>query len=241
MGDAGGFPGFMGGDRTSIELPAVQRELIKSLKEAGKKIILVNFSGSAMALVPETGNCDAILQAWYPGQEGGTAITDVLFGDYNPSGKLPVTVYKDDSQLPPFVDYSMKGRTYRFFTDAPLYRFGYGLSYTSFKVRRMRIRDGKVVVKVKNTGKRDGDEVIQLYLTRPDDKEGPIRTLRGFKRVSIPAGKKVKVEIPISDETFLWWDEASQDMVPQPGNYVLQVGTSSAPEDLLRRKFRFTT
>ena len=241
MGDAGGFPGFMGGDRTSVELPKVQRELIASLKKAGKKIVLVNFSGSAMSLVPETGNCEAILQAWCPGQEGGTAITDVLFGDYNPSGKLPVTVYKDDSQLPPFVDYSMKGRTYRFFTDAPLYRFGYGLSYTSFKVRRMRIRDGKVVVKVKNTGKRDGDEVIQLYLTRPDDKEGPIRTLRGFKRVSIPAGKKVKVEIPISDETFLWWDEASQDMVPQPGNYVLQVGTSSAPEDLLRRKFRFTT
>ena len=239
QGDAGGFPGFEGGDRTSIELPQVQRDLIAALHDAGKKIILVNFSGSAMAMEPETRNCEAILQVWYPGQEGGTAVADILYGDYNPSGKLPVTFYKNTEQLPDFSDYNMAGHTYRFFKGDPLWQFGYGLSYTSFKVKRVRVRDGKVTATVRNTGKRDGETVIQLYVSRPDDSEGPTRTLRAFKRVSIPAGGKVRVEIPLGDETFEWWDEASSRMRPLHGKYILQVGTSSSPKDLKRRKFTF--
>ena len=239
QGDAGGFPGFEGGDRTKIELPQVQKNLIAALHKAGKKIVLVNFSGSAMALTDETANCEAILQAWYPGQEGGTAIAEVLYGDYNPSGKLPLTFYKSTEQLPDFSDYNMAGHTYRFFTGEPLWQFGYGLSYTKFKVGKPRVRNGKVIVKVRNTGKRDGSEVIQLYISKPDDVGGPIRTLRGFKRVTVPAGKKVKVEIPIDDETFLWWDESAQDMVPTHGKYVLQVGNSSSAKDLKSRKYRF--
>ena len=239
QGDAGGFPGFEGGDRTSIELPQVQRDLIAALHDAGKKIILVNFSVSAMALEPETANCEAILQAWYPGQEGGTAIADVLFGDVNPSGKLPVTFYKNTEQLPDFSDYNMAGHTYRFFGGEPLWAFGYGLSYTTFKLGRPHIRKGKLVVKVRNRGRRDGTEVLQLYVSRPDDAAGPIRTLRGFKRVDVPAGGKVRIEIPLDDETFEWWDEASGRMRPLPGRYVLQVGTSSAAKDLRRMKFRY--
>ena len=239
QGDAGGFPGFEGGDRTSIELPQVQRNLIAALHDAGKKIILVNFSGSAMALEPECANCEAILQAWYPGQMGGLAIADVLYGDYNPSGKLPLTFYRNDSQLPPFSDYAMTGRTYRFFGGEPLFAFGYGQSYTTFKVGRPRIRKGKAVVTVKNTGRRDGEEVVQLYVSRPSDTEGPIRTLRAYKRVFVPAGKKVKVEIPLTEETFEWWDEEQQAMRPLPGRYRIEVGTSSASKDLRGRRFRY--
>lgn len=239
QGDAGGYPGFEGGDRTSIELPEVQRNLIAALKDAGKKVVLVNFSGSAMGLEPESRICDAILQAWYPGQEGGHAIADILFGDYNPSGKLPVTFYRNTAQLPPFESYDMAGRTYRFFGGDPLWQFGYGLSYTKFKLGRVRVRDGKVVVKVRNKGKMDGEEVLQLYVSLPADAGGPLRTLRAFKRVFIPAGKSVKVEIPLDEETFLWWDAAAEDMVPTHGRYRLQVGTSSSPKDLRSRRYRF--
>ena len=148
--------GFKGGDRTHIELPKVQRDFLKALKEAGKQVIFVNCSGSCIALEPETKTCEAIVQAWYAGQEGGTAIADVLFGDFNPSGKLPVTFYKNSSQLPDYEDYSMKGRTYRYFTDA-LFPFGYGLSYTTFEVGEPSISgnsDFTLTVPVKNTNKR---------------------------------------------------------------------------------------
>ena len=239
QGDAGGFPGFDGGDRTKIELPQVQKDLIAALHKAGKRIILVNFSGSAMALTDETEYCDAILQAWYPGQMGGLAITDVLFGDVNPSGKLPLTFYKSTEQLPDFKDYNMAGHTYRFFTGEPLWHFGYGLSYTTFKVERVRARRNRVIVKLTNTGSRDGEEVVQLYVSKKKDVGGPIRTLRGYKRVFVPAGKTVKVEIPLTDETFLWWSEKDEDMVPTHGRYVLQVGTSSDPKDLRCKKYRY--
>ena len=169
--------GFKGGDRTSIELPKVQREFLKALKAAGKQVIFVNCSGSAIALTPETVSCDAIVQAWYPGQEGGTAVADVLFGDVNPSGKLPVTFYKNDGQLPDYEDYSMKGRTYRYFSDG-LYPFGYGLSYTSFEIGEATSSvDGNsvaITVPVKNTGKRDGTEIVQLYIRNLQDADGPI-------------------------------------------------------------------
>ena len=232
-------PGFSGGDKTDIELPEVQRTLLKALHDAGKKVILVNFSGSAISLVPETETCDAILQAWYPGQEGGTAIAEVLYGDVNPSGKLPVTFYRSADQLPDVEDYNMEGHTYRYFRGDPLYEFGYGLSYTSFSFGKPKVKNGCVEVKVKNRGKREGTEVVQLYVRKPSDTTGPDKTLRGFTRVTVPAGKSVKVRIPINEETFIWWNEDAQDMTPVPGKYILMTGSSSSDKCLKTKKYDF--
>ena len=223
--------GFRGGDRTKIELPAAQTELVKALKAAGKKVVFVNFSGSAMGLTEVEPACDAILQAWYPGEEGGNAVASVLYGTYNPGGRLPVTFYASTDQLPDFEDYSMKGRTYRYMTDKPLYPFGYGLSYSSFKYGKAKLRkDGDnvyVTVKVTNTSKLDGDEVVQLYLRRPGDTEGPSHALRGFKRVSIPAGNSVDVEFELTPESFEWFDTGHNVMATMPGKYEILYGPSS--------------
>ena len=237
-------PGFKGGDRTSIELPEVQKKLIKALKEAGKRVILVNFSGSAMAFADESENCEAIVQAWYLGQEGSVAVADVLYGDVNPSGKLPLTFYADDSQLADYENYDMKGRTYRYFDGKPLFPFGHGLSYTTFKFGKAKVvaaADGKkeLVVKVKNKGKRDGDDVVQLYVSRPDDAEGPIKTLRGYKRVSLKAGESAEVRIPIDEETFLWWNPATGRMNPLDGDYLLHYGDTSDGAHLKTLKYTF--
>ena len=213
--------GFFHGDRTSIELPKDQRAEIAGLKAAGKRIVYVNMSGSAMALVPETENCEAILQAWYAGEMCGAAIADVLFGDYNPSGHLPVTFYASDADLPEVRDYKMEGRTYRYFYGEPLWYFGYGQSYTTFKFGRPRVRNGELVVKVRNTGRRDGDEVVQLYVAKKEDKDGPKMALRGFKRVSIPAGKSVKVAIPLTDDTWATYDETEGKLTVKPGHFTL--------------------
>lgn len=221
-------PGFDGGDRTDIELPAVQRELIAALHAAGKKLVLVNFSGSAMGLVPETASCDAILQAWYPGQEGGTAIVNVLSGRAAPSGKLPVTFYRSVSDLPDVEDYNMEGHTYRYFRGESLFPFGFGLSYTTFSYGEPVLRGHNLEVKVSNTGKVDATEIVQLYVSRPDDPSGPVCTLRDWRRVRIPAGKTVKVSFPLSDKTFEWWSEKEGNMVPFRGSYLLGVGPSSA-------------
>lgn len=226
------IPGFSGGDRTSIELPQVQRDLIKALKDAGKKVVLVNFSGSAVALVPEQENCEAILQAWYPGQEGGYAIADVLYGEVNPSGKLPVTFYKRTEDLPDFEDYNMKGHTYRYFGAEAEFPFGYGMSYTTFKYGKAKIKGNVLSFQLRNTGKRGGTEVVQLYVSRPDDKEGPAKTLRGFQRIYVPAGKSVKVCFLLKDEVFEWWDPAIQNMGQVKGQYLLHYGSSSADKDL---------
>ena len=232
--------GFYGGDRTSIELPAVQRNLVRSLVRKGKKVIFVNFSGSAVALSPEAEVCDAILQAWYPGQEGGTALAEVLFGDCNPSGKLPVTFYAGDSQLPPFEDYSMEGRTYRYFKGKPLFPFGHGLSYTVFEYSSPVVSpDGKsLAVEVANTGSMDGDEVVQLYLSREDDPEGPVKALRGFRRVSVPAGSTARVEFPLDASLFTWWNPSTSKMEYMTGGYVLHVGGSSADASLRSLRIR---
>lgn len=232
--------GFKGGDRTDIELPAVQRNVLAALKKAGKKVIFVNFSGSAMALTPETENCDAILQAWYPGQEGGTAVADVLFGDYNPAGRLPVTFYKNMEQLPDFEDYSMQGRTYRYMKEAPLFPFGYGLSYTTFtygkaRADKKRISTGEkmtLTIPVSNTGSRDGEEVVQVYLRREDDPEGPTKTLRAFKRVEITKGKSLNVKIELPYTAFEWFDNSTHTMHPMKGEYEVLYGGSSRTEDL---------
>ena len=223
--------GFKGGDRTHIELPKVQRDFLKALKDAGKTIIFVNCSGSCIALEPETNTCDAIVQAWYPGQEGGTAVADVLFGDYNPSGKLPVTFYKNSNQLPDYEDYSMKGRTYRYFTDA-LFPFGYGLSYTNFEISNEKLEmgndgNGKLTVDVTNTGKRDGDEIVQLYIRDLQDAEGPLKTLRGFERINVKAGQTATATIQLNRQSFEFWDAASNTMRVKPGQYEILVGTSS--------------
>ena len=223
--------GFKGGDRTHIELPKVQRDFLKALKDAGKTIIFVNCSGSCIALEPETKTCDAIVQAWYPGQEGGTAVADVLFGDYNPSGKLPVTFYKNSNQLPDYEDYSMKGRTYRYFTDA-LFPFGYGLSYTNFEIKNEKLEmshngNGKLTVDVTNTGKRDGAEIVQLYIRDLQDAEGPLKTLRGFERINVKAGQTATAIIQLNRQSFEFWDSASNTMRVKPGKYEILVGTSS--------------
>ena len=233
------LPGFKGGDRTDIELPAVQRQLLAALHAAGKKVVLVNFSGSAMGLEPETETCDAIVQAWYPGQEGGAALADVLFGDVAPSGKLPVTFYRNIKQVPDYEDYAMKGRTYRYFKGSPLFPFGHGLSYTTFAYGDARVRRGILEVPVTNTGSRDADEVVQLYVRRPADAEGPLKSLRGFRRVTVPAGKTVTVQFPLISETFLSWSPEKGDMTPAKGEWVLYYGGSSADEALKTLNYKY--
>ena len=234
--------GFKGGDRTHIELPAGQRNFLKALKNAGKHVIFVNCSGSCIALEPETKTCDAIVQAWYPGQEGGTAVADVLFGDYNPGGKLPVTFYKNSKQLPDYEDYSMKGRTYRYFDDA-LFPFGYGLSYTTFEVSPVNSDafvvndkdDVKVNVKVKNTGRRDGAEVVQVYIRNLQDAEGPLKSLRAFQRVDVKAGQSQTVTLSLNRQSFEFWDAETNTMRVKPGQYEILVGTSSSNKDLKKQ------
>ena len=227
--------GFKGGDRTHIELPKVQREFLKALKAAGKTVIFVNCSGSAIALTPETESCDAIVQVWYAGQEGGTAIADVLFGDYNPCGKLPVTFYKDSKQLPDYEDYSMKGRTYRYFND-PLFAFGYGLSYTQFLIGDGTLEkqgdNYKMTIPVTNTGKRDGTEIVQLYIRDMSDKEGPIKSLRAFQRVDVKAGQTSQASLVLTPKSFEFFDTETNTMRTKPGNYQIFYGNSSRPEDL---------
>lgn len=221
------FDGFRGGDRTSIELPEAQRRLLKALHEKGKKVVFVNCSGSAMALAPETEYCDAILQAWYGGEEGGTALAQVLFGEVNPSGKLPVTFYRNTDQLPDYEDYLMKNRTYRYMQDRPLFPFGYGLSYSDFQISGAKYSKDKITLSVTNKGKMDGDEVVQVYLRRVGDNEGPSKTLRAFKRVSVKAGKTVSVTIPFPRERFEWWDPYNNTMRVYTGQFELMVGNSS--------------
>ena len=234
------LPGFRGGDRTEIELPAVQRELVAALHEAGKKVVFVNFSGSPVALIPEVEHSVAVLQAWYPGQAGGRAAADVLFGDYNPAGRLPVTFYSSLAQLPDFEDYNMKGRTYRYMTEAPLFPFGYGLSYTTFAYGEARISkktfsEGKrltVTVPVTNTGAMDGDEVVQLYMRRVDDADGPVKALRAFRRVHVAAGDTEQVALTLTDREMEWWNPETNTLCIYPGEYELFVGASSRNEDL---------
>ena len=234
--------GFKGGDRTSIELPKVQREFLKALKAAGKQVIFVNCSGSAIALEPETQSCDAILQAWYAGQEGGTAVADVLFGDYNPSGKLSVTFYKSDAQLPDYEDYSMKGRTYRYFSD-PLFAFGYGQSYTTFAIGDATIEGQggsyKVSVPVTNSGLRNGTEIVQLYIRNTADQEGPLKSLRGFQRVDVKAGQSATATIALTPESFEFWDAETNTMRTKPGTYEILYGNSSLDKDLKRLTITF--
>ena len=230
--------GFRGGDRTNIEMPAVQRNFLRALKDAGKKVVLVNCSGSAIALQPETESCDAILQVWYAGQEGGTAVADVLFGNCNPSGKLSVTFYKSTEQLPDYEDYSMKGRTYRYFSDA-LFPFGYGLNYTTFEIGEAKVSgfsgsgfSGTLTIPVTNKGLRDGTEVVQVYIRDMQDEEGPLRSLRAFRRVDVKAGQTVDAVVQLTPASFELFDVKTNTMHAHPGRYQLFYGNSSRLEDL---------
>ncbi|MBP5257211.1 MAG: glycoside hydrolase family 3 C-terminal domain-containing protein [Prevotella sp.] len=219
--------GFKGGDRTSIELPRTQREMIAMLSQAGKKIIFINCSGSAVALEPESQNSNAILQAWSPGEQGGTSVASVLFGDCNPSGKLPVTFYRNTEQLPDFLDYTMKGRTYRYFTGKPLWPFGHGLSYTTFKINNKGVNGNSLLCEVTNTGKCEGTEVVQLYVKRVDDTDGPAKSLRGYQRVTLKPGETQIVKFDINDDVLTTWDKDHNIMRALPGEYQLMVGSSS--------------
>ncbi|HEX7338302.1 MAG TPA: glycoside hydrolase family 3 C-terminal domain-containing protein [Rhodanobacteraceae bacterium] len=239
-------PGFSGGDRTSLRLPAPQRKLLKALYATGKPVVLVLTTGSAQAIDWAQQHLPGILVAWYPGQCGGTAVADVLFGKTDPSGHLPVTFYKSVKQLPPFDDYAMAGRTYRYFKGQPLYPFGYGLSYTHFAYSDLRLDhsrvgpDGKLVVsfKVTNTGKRAGDAVVQLYLRPIDSKHMRLRkTLRDFKRISLQPGQARVVSFTIVPATDLhYYDVDKHAYAVEPGAYDVQVGASSAD---IRLKQRF--
>jgi beta-glucosidase len=237
------YPGFAGGDRTDIALPAPQEKLLRALHATGKPIVLVLTTGSAIAVPWAQQNLPAILVAWYPGQQGGSAIADVLFGDVNPSGRLPVTFYESVSQLPPFADYAMNGRTYRYFAGKPLYPFGHGLSYTRFEYAGLRIDEDAVAaadaftvsLEVRNAGSRAGHEVVQLYARHTAPRRWrPRKELRGFERIALQPGERKTVRFEIRPEKDLaYYDEGRRAYAVEPGAYELQVGASS--EDIRLR------
>jgi beta-glucosidase len=223
--------GFKGGDRTHLNLPKTQSDLMEAMKATGKPVILVLINGSALSINYAAENMDAILTAGYPGQQGGNAIADVLFGDYNPAGRLPVTYYKSVEQLPAFENYDMEGRTYRYFRQTPLYPFGFGLSYTHFTYSDLNVqKEAKVgdpihvSVKVTNSGERDGDEVVQLYLT--DEKAStprPIRQLEGFKRISLKKGESQTVQFTVEPRQLSMINDKEKQVI-EPGYYTVSVG-----------------
>lgn len=246
------YEGFRGGDRTSLDLPNVQERLLKALHATGTPVVLVLSSGSALAVNWANENILAIIQLWYPGQEGGTALADVLFGDYNPAGRLPVTFYKSVEQLPPFADYNMKGRTYRYFEGEPLFPFGYGLSYTKFEYRNLSLPDeikagetAKVSVEVHNTGKWAGDEVVQLYVKDlTASVPVPLRALQGFKRIHLKPGETQVVKFVLQPRQLARIDEKNQFVV-EPGGFEIAVGgvlpgTAAATTGTLTKEIRIT-
>ena len=234
-----------GGDKQTIELPKVQQSLVRAMHKTGKPVIFVNCSGSAIAFGCVEGQYDALLQAWYPGQGGAKALADVLFGDYNPGGKLPVTFYRSNDDLPDFLDYSMKNRTYRYFTGTPQYAFGYGLSYTTFAVGKGKLsaksmkKNGKVTltVPVTNTGKRQGTETVQVYVKALNDPGAPIKALKGFQKLMLKPGETQKAVITLDSEAFEYYDEAIDELSPKAGSYQILYGTSSRDNDLQALNF----
>ena len=236
MGRDNAFAGFEGGDRTAIELPSVQTDLLKALAATGKPVILVNCSGSPMALPWEAEHLPAILQAWYPGEQGGRAVGEILFGDVNTSGHLPLTFYASTADLPGFTDYSMSNRTYRYFSGKPEFAFGHGLSYTTFKFQNGRLESKKIAANgtvkvafaVKNTGKLEGDEVAQVYYRHVNSAVPQARlALCGFARVHLKQGEVGKVTVEIPAERLRYWDAEKKQYVVEPGNYEFLIGPSS--------------
>ena len=235
-----------GGDKQDIELPKVQQMLVKAMHQTGKPVVFVNCSGSAIAFGSVEGQYDALLQAWYPGQGGAKALAEVLFGDYNPGGKLPVTFYRSNNDLPDFLDYSMKNRTYRYFTGVPQYAFGYGLSYTTFSVGKAKVKSQKgkapkvtLTVPVKNTGSREGTETVQVYVKRLNDAGAPIKALKGFQKLNLKAGETKNAIVTLDSEAFEYYDEMIDELAVKPGKYQILYGTSSRDEDLKSFDFSF--
>ena len=239
-----------GGDKQTIELPKVQQMLVSAMHKTGKPVIFVNCSGSAIAFGSVEGQYDALLQAWYPGQGGAKALAEVLFGDYNPGGKLPVTFYRSNDDLPDFLDYSMKNRTYRYFTGVPQYAFGYGLSYTTFSVGKGKLsaksakasKAGKpfctLTIPVTNTGKLEGTETVQVYVKRLNDAGAPIKALKGFQKLSLKPGETKNAVITLDGEAFEYYNEQIDELSVMSGSYQLFYGTSSRDADL--QSFNFT-
>ena len=229
-----------GGDKADIELPKVQQRLLRTMHATGRPVVFVNCSGSAIAFGSVEGQYDALLQAWYAGQGGSKALAEVLFGDYNPSGKLPVTFYRSNDDLPDFLDYSMKNRTYRYFTGIPQYAFGYGLSYTTFSVGKGSLsaksmkKDGQVTltVPVKNTGKREGCEILQVYVKALNDPGAPIKALKGFQKLTLKPGETGVAKIKLDGEAFEYYDEMIDELATKAGHYQILYGTSSLDKDL---------
>ena len=235
-----------GGDKQDIELPKVQQMLVKAMHQTGKPVVFVNCSGSAIAFGSVEGQYDALLQAWYPGQGGAKALAEVLFGDYNPGGKLPVTFYRSNNDLPDFLDYSMKNRTYRYFTGVPQYAFGYGLSYTTFSVGKAKVKSQKgkapkvtLTIPVKNTGSREGTETVQVYVKRLNDAGAPIKALKGFQKLNLKAGEIQNAIVTLDGEAFEYYDEMIDELAVKPGKYQILYGTSSRDEDLKSFDFSF--
>jgi beta-glucosidase len=224
-------PGFTGGDRLDTKLPAPQRELMEAIVATGKPVVLVLLNGSALAVNWAADNVPAILEAWYPGQAAGTAIADVLFGDYNPAGRLPVTFYRSVDQLPPFSDYDMDGRTYRYFGGEPLFPFGHGLSYTSFAYSDLELSenvqtgaDVQLSVTVENTGSVPGEEVVQLYLSDLEASAPvPIRSLVGLQRVFLRPGEQRQLSFVLTARQLSLIDALAERVV-QPGMFEISVG-----------------
>ncbi|MDB5018390.1 MAG: glycoside hydrolase family 3 [Mucilaginibacter sp.] len=235
--------GFSGGDRTSIALPEVQTQLLKALQATGKPVVFVMMTGSAIAIPWEAAHIPCILNAWYGGQDAGTAIADVIFGDYNPAGRLPVTFYKSDTDLPAFTDYSMNNRTYRYFKEQPLYGFGYGLSYSNFKYDELNVPStilpGKIAtisVRVTNTGKMDGEEVTELYISHLGLKiRTPIKALKGFERTFIKAGQSKVIHFELS-QGDLSLTQADGSMKELKGKIMISVGGSQPDAETIRNK-----
>ena len=234
-----------GGDKQDIELPSVQQRLVRAMHETGRPVIFVNCSGSAIAFGSVEGQYDALLQAWYPGQGGSRALADVLFGDYCPGGKLPVTFYRSTADLPDFLDYSMKNRTYRYFTGQSQYAFGYGLSYTTFSVGKAKLTAKKmkangrvaVVVPVTNTGACEGTETVQVYVKALNDDGAPIKALKGFQKLQLKPGETKKAVIALDGEAFEYYDNDIDELSTRPGKYAILCGTSSRDEDLQSLSF----
>jgi beta-glucosidase len=229
-------PGFLGGDRTSIDLPEPEEALIEAVAATGKPLVVVLMNGSALAVTWASEHANAILEAWYSGEEGGAAIAETLSGKNNPGGRLPVTFYKDVRQLPNFENYSMEGRTYRYFRGKPLYPFGYGLSYTTFSysdltVPKAAVNAGDPVradVVVTNTGKAAGDEVVQLYLKFPPVKGAPLVALRGFQRIHLEAGASQKVHFELKNRDLSMVTDDGHPIIAD-GDYTISIG--GAPPD----------
>ncbi len=236
--------GFKGGDRLTLNLPDTQENFIKKIYAIGKPIILVLLNGSAVSINWENENLPAIIEAWYPGQSAGTAIADVISGEYNPAGRLPVTFYKSIDQIPPFTDYNMTNRTYRYFKGKPLYPFGYGLSYTKFKYENLKLEKNQItpndstvlLVNVTNIGKLAGEEVAQLYI-KADKDTVAIKTLKGFQRISLNPGETKNVEFTITSEELSRWIDGVGFSV-EPDIYTLMIGSSSSSKDMYKVKLR---